>query len=342
MIQNPGVIEDPRSEKLKEKDYLFKEIVATADPVTWIEKDPNDWRSFTLRDQDGSGSCVKQALAKTAEVLYFANKNIKIPFSAGFYKFRSNYPDEGMWIQDAFEIWRKMGICPEAFLPSQKFDEKTMNNLPVDDLQKQLALAFKIDAYTQFVPGQDFETIASTIQKTGKAVHLTFRFKYAEWTDIPEVLVNDPNLGHAVSAVDFTLYKGKKYLVIEDSWGNFNKWKGRRLISEAFFKARNTAAFHVITFKYHTSDVKPSVTFKMPMSFGDTSQEVVLLQDCLKSEGLMPFNVSSTGYYGSITAKAVYNFQKKYKVASDQELDALQGRSVGPKTLAKLNEIFSK
>lgn len=72
-----------------------------------------------------------------------------------------------------------------------------------------------------------------------------------------------------------------------------------------------------------------------PIEYGDTSQAVVLLQWKLKGLGL--FDRIPTGYYGDITAAAVYAFQKKFNVAPLIELDALKGRSVGPKTRAMLN-----
>jgi peptidoglycan hydrolase-like protein with peptidoglycan-binding domain len=65
--------------------------------------------------------------------------------------------------------------------------------------------------------------------------------------------------------------------------------------------------------------------------------DVTKMQDLLKSEGLFPANIDSTGYYGNVTARAVLLYQKKYKVASDQELDSLAGKIVGPKTRVKLN-----
>ena len=69
--------------------------------------------------------------------------------------------------------------------------------------------------------------------------------------------------------------------------------------------------------------------------------DVVALQNILKYEGRFPANVASTGYYGSITAKAVYNFQVAHQVASLSELNSLGGRRVGPKTIKALNEIYS-
>jgi peptidoglycan hydrolase-like protein with peptidoglycan-binding domain len=56
---------------------------------------------------------------------------------------------------------------------------------------------------------------------------------------------------------------------------------------------------------------------------------------------MFPLNTESTGYYGSITAKGVLEWQLKHNVAPVDEINSLQGRRVGPATIAKLNEIYS-
>lgn len=342
-VQNLGALDDNRPYEEQRKDYFFEETVGTPTPVVWKEKKPDEWRSFNLRSQDGSGSCVKQTIAKLAEVLYFLRTGEKIPFSAGFYKYRSNFPKSGMIGVDAFEIWQNRGIPLESSLPSQDLDDQEMNTLKDSSIIRDSAVAFKIGNYVQFIPQQDFETIASTIQVTGKAVMVWFRFGTGEWTDIPSVKVLFPQYHHSITAIDFTLYKGKKYLVIEDSWGKFNSWKGRRLISEEFFKARNTFGAYPINFKYldgTDKEAKPKYRFETILKFGQSNNDIKALQDILKFEGLFPSNSSSTGYFGAITVKAVLDFQKKYQVAPDAELEELGGRTVGPKTLNKLNELY--
>jgi peptidoglycan hydrolase-like protein with peptidoglycan-binding domain len=82
--------------------------------------------------------------------------------------------------------------------------------------------------------------------------------------------------------------------------------------------------------------------FKNVLSFGMSNAEVKILQRALQIDGVFPSTQPCTNYYGPITATAVVEFQKKYKVASLWEILLLRGRRVGPKTLAKLNELFNK
>jgi len=80
--------------------------------------------------------------------------------------------------------------------------------------------------------------------------------------------------------------------------------------------------------------------FKNIIKFGEKSADVIALQKLLKILGFFSEAVNITGYYGSITQKAVYDFCVKNKVASNQELAYVNGRWCGKKTLAKLNEVI--
>lgn len=81
--------------------------------------------------------------------------------------------------------------------------------------------------------------------------------------------------------------------------------------------------------------------FKNVIVIGDRGPDVKALQTALKIDGTFTYP-EITGFYGAITAKAVMDFQKKYKVASWLELVFLKGERVGPKTLATLNRLFNK
>jgi hypothetical protein len=82
--------------------------------------------------------------------------------------------------------------------------------------------------------------------------------------------------------------------------------------------------------------------FTIDLVFGERCPEVVALQKGLKILGFFPANILETGYYGTITQKAVKDFQYFYNVASSWELAIVNGKRVGAKTRAKLNELLIK
>ncbi len=74
--------------------------------------------------------------------------------------------------------------------------------------------------------------------------------------------------------------------------------------------------------------------FRRDLTYGETSLDVGDLQRVLKV--IEPV----TGYYGELTRKTVLNFQIQYNLISWWEKIFLRGKRVGPKTRAKLNELF--
>lgn len=365
-----GALIDTRGDAEKENDYQFGEIVAATNPVNWVEKPQSAWRKFPIFNQDGSGSCVAQTLAKLLGILYWLKNQLYVHFSAThIYQRRSNKPSGGMAGVDAFDIARK-GATLEELVPSQNMTDSQMDGTEIPQYKQDVGSVFKIGNYVS-LPIKDIDTIASVIQTTSKAVMVWFYFKGDEWTDVPTIKYSDLNLyagdtsRHSVTAVDFALHQGKKALIIEDSWGQFFGLNGQRVITEDFFRVRNWFAAYPINFAFDDQTqpqpspgpAKPKYTFTKPLEFipWDSAKnqpanvvlhesqkaDVVALQNILKYEGHFPSNVSSTGYYGSITAKAVYAFQVAHKVAPLSELDSLRGRRVGPKTIKALNEIYS-
>lgn len=350
-----GVREDDRPQEVKDKDPHFFEMVAKAAPVNWVEKNDAQIRKFTDRDQDGSYSCVAQTTAKLAEVLYYLKSGEKVVFSATpIYANRSNKPQEGMIPADALNIWKNTGITLEQILPSQNINEVQINNMPISNLAKDTAKMFCIDDFAQLPV--DIDTIAGTIQETGKAVAILTRFTAQEWASAyPVILGSATPLGHEIAAVDFTLYNGKKCLVIEDSahFGGLT----RRYISEDWM-SRIYSAYYPIAFKNIEQDRpanKPQYTFTKQLHFigldmfgniSDTlanalqKDDVIALQNILKYEGFFPTNIQSTGYYGAISCRAVLAWQIKHNVAPLDELNALQGKNIGPKTIAVLNSLY--
>lgn len=357
-IFQSGAVVDTRPEEAKLKDFKFEELVAAVNPVTWIEKSQSEWRKFPIFNQDGSGSCVAQTLAKLLGILYWLKNGVYVHFSAThIYQQRINKPAGGMNGVDAFNIATK-GVTLEELVPSQNMNDSQMDGIVIPQYKKDVGAIFKIPNYVS-LPIKDIDTIASVIETTKKAVMVWFYFKRDEWTDRPIILYPNLDLNgsdtvrHSISAVDYTLVGGKKSLIIDDSWGTSFGIAGQRTIDEDFFKARNWFAAYPIAFVFDDQSLpqpqpspiptpgKPKHTFVEVLLFGQTSEHVKVLQDILKYEGLYPTNVTSTGFYGAISARAILQWQKKHAVAPMAELDALAGRRCGNKTIAKLNSIYA-
>lgn len=341
-----GALIDLRPPEQKEKDFRFEEIVSEPEPVNWAEK--SIWRKFPIFNQNGSGSCVAMSLAKILGIMHAVNQGEWINFSAGFiYQQRINKPMQGMGAIDAWEIVRKTGCLLEDFFPSQNKTDEELDNYRVKNYEKEIAGIFKISNYVA-LPVKDIEVVASTIQKTGKGVMVWFYFNIDEWDkEVP--VIKYPNLDlitaqgrHSAVAVDFTLWQGKKALIIDDSWGKNRGKEGQRIITEDFYKMRNFYAGYPINFRFEEETIeKPQYRFERDLVYGMTNDfDVKMLQKCLKYLGYFPVNAQETGNYFEITRRGVYQFQIDYKVAPIEELQQLQGKKVGPKTRTKLNEIF--
>ena len=371
-IFQSGANLDARSDEEKNQDFKFEETVAATNPVNWAEKPREQWRRFPIFNQDGSGSCVAQTEAKELGIMRWLKDNIYVHFSAtDIYQRRANRPAGGMAAVDARNIVR-IGATLEVLAPSQDMTDQQMDSAAVEDYKREVGGVFAVPNFVE-ISQRTIDAIASVIQTTQKGVMVWFYFEHREWTDVPQVM--NPNLDlrapatsrHSVCAVDFTLYQGKKALIIEDSWGPGHGIGGQRVITEDFFNARCWYAGYLVNFRFEDQAQpqpqpspgpgKPRHTFTKPLEFipwdsarnrpanlplhENQKADVVALQNILRYEGRFPANVASTGYYGSITAKAVDNFQRAHQVAPLSELDSLRGRRVGPKTTKALNQRYS-
>lgn len=317
-LQN-GALIDERQPVERQKDYKFEEMVASANPVDWQVKQRKDWRKFPIFNQNGSGSCVAQTGAKLLGINYsLKNGGDYVHFSAtDIYQRRSNKPNAGMFAVDAFKILTQ-GVTLEELARSQSLTDAQMDGMEIAPYKRRVGEVFKIGNYVG-LPVRDIETIASTIQTTGKGVMVWFYFRYDEWTNEPTILdqnlsiIGSDTVRHSVTAVDYTIWNGKKALIIEDSWGRQFGWDGQRVITEDFFNARNYYAGYALDFDFTANPDEPvKYKFTQPLQFStkvEYLEEVKPLQNFLKQQGTFPQNIASTGYYGSVTAKAVLDWQ---------------------------------
>lgn len=326
---NPGLIEDPRTEEAKAKDYPHEEV-AMAVPLKWnrgIESAP----VYSDRDQDGSLSCVAQSGGTATETI-----TGKVISAHPPYRRRNNYPNGGMWLQDLGQIYRNLGTTTEDLDPSQRMGEQQMN----EDVKVETPIKGFLYAFPNV---KNIDEIATAIE-TQKHCLITIYGSGEEYVNFkkPVVIPNtNLNISHCLCGIYyFTDENGVKCILVKESWGpNYIR---QRIFTEDYLKARGTGAMYFIPVAPKPTPVKPKFTFQNVLLYGQSNYSIKMLQDILRYEGLFGGgNITSTGNYLTITAKGVYQWQVKHAVASMAELNSLQGRRVGLKTIAALNKIYS-
>lgn len=334
-----GALEDNRSEAEKAKDFRYEELVAETPIFEWKEIPQSDWRKYPVRDQNGSSGCVSFSTSLELGILNeIEEKEFVLLSPRSIYARRVNKGTPGMFAYDANNIAIKYGATLEYLLPSDGKNEEQMNDL--SDLTKSKELIGQIYRAKSWIALPfNFDVIASVIEKTKKGVKVWFRFASGEWNrEIPIITNQKPIYIHSVVAIDYTLYQGKKALIIQDSWGKTNTIEGRRIITEDWIPRMVWASYfedleNFNVFKQEDME-KPKHKFLKDLYPGMKDDEVKYLQDALKWIGVFPRTQESTGVFGGITRQAVKTFQTMYNIVPVSGI-------VGPKTREVLNKIFA-
>lgn len=337
-----GAIDDTRSEDLKRLDFQHAEV-AGAPEVVWREVDPQadvKFNGYPIKNQDGSSSCVACTMTKLMGIENAREAGVYVELShKDFYGRRANQGQTGMGADDAHRIARNFGATMEQFMPSMNQGEEAIAKVDRKPFMEEIGKVFRAKN-TIYLPN-DIDTIAAIIAQ-GKGVMIWVKFFMNEWKDIPQLYqLGTPPNHHSITGVDYIKYKGEKCIVIDDSWGPDTAHEGQRILTETFLKKRLTHASYLIDLENGTAPGVETLKYTGgQLKYGDFSEEVAQLQNCLRSAGFFPAGIPSTGRYLAITARAVLAFQLKYQVDNTAELNALQGMAVGPKTVEKLKQIF--
>lgn len=314
---------DTQTIEQKGKNFSFSEVCTAPTPVVWLEKPRENWRSFPIRDQDGSGQCVCMTLATEMGIIFQEKYGKWIDFSSTFPYQQRKYPEvSGCTSEDIYSIFPKLGNIFEKDMPSQQMNDSQAMLVPKEKWFDDMAKTWNIKRIALSI---DFEVVAGTVQATGKGVMVWFKFHPSEWINIPFVSDKVPTSGHSVTVVDYILKEGKKYLVIQDSWSIKFADKGLRLISEEYFYERCYQAAYLMNFQVQNNET----VFERPKYDGS----IVSAQKCFKWEGLMAGNIPEIENWGNITRTACIAFQKRYNI-----VPALG--NIGPITRTKLYNLF--
>jgi hypothetical protein len=330
-----GCLIDPRPEVEKLKDWQDEEIFAQG-AVVWEQRKP---KSYPIRNQFMSSSCVAQTLALMLSIENEKEEGRWVEFSASdIYQRRQNKGYGGMIGNDALEIVRNFGATLEVLMPSQMLGESEINAVPRKWSDDFIGGIFRTQAY--FHLPFNIERIAGVLAQ-GHPVMTWFMFPRAEWTAEPRVTTSTHDMvHHSVTAVDYVLRNGKKFIVIQDSWGlDRTTDQGLRYISEEYIKSRMTFCAYINDAPNNWRDnqnvpdvPKPTVKLSQTLKMGSRGDEVKQLQQVLKYEELFPQNATQDGIFGAITHSSVVKFQKKHGLGADG--------IVGKITRSLINKIY--
>lgn len=349
---------DPRTDDEKELDYKVEEVASGA-ALVWNQLVPSTVRSGPNKDQAQSGSCVAMTGATITSIENIREENRMIDFSASdFYGRRVNKHvgnGLGMTADDISRMMTLTGTTLEMFMPSWQLTDAQMTDTIRKRSDAEIGLIFSHGPYFG-LPKNDIDAIASYMEQyrqnnIAKPVMLWFDFDMSEWTEIPERKVDNPANRHSVTALEYGMYQGQKAILVQESFYKQTALMMKfRIITESYLKTNcNFARMWMDKDNdwRETSVVqagpKPVHVFNSDLHYSAVVthvDDVKALQTILAYEKL--FNADNiTGYYGQLTAKAVLAFQQKYQVDTPEELAALAGKTVGPKTRTKLNELYS-
>lgn len=305
-IHHLGSIADPRTEEEKGKDFRFHNLYSLA-PVNWVEKDPMTWRTAMQRYQFSSSSCVAHSCDEAYEIVAQI-----IASARPIYSRRSNTPSLGMYPQNACDILRNFGTDTEQNVPSNGLGEADMN-VPVNT-----PTPLKIIGYGAI--NIDMEQLAQAID-LHKVLILSMQLSWKEWQavqGVPEVIAGAQIAGgHELSAVDYTLYKGKKAIICKNHWVVNDQADGYSIkignqyyvvLTEDYIKARVDSAFFIVP-------PPPAPVDRPLLKLGSTGEAVITLQ--AKINAVMGSALLVDGQFGRKTQLGLMAFQSSHGLKGD-------------------------
>ncbi|MFA6158906.1 MAG: peptidoglycan-binding domain-containing protein [Candidatus Paceibacterota bacterium] len=330
-----SAIPDPRPSEERALDHVHGRDVAFAGELKVNDK-PVDL-PFTPYNQYQTSSCGAHDAAHGRR-LEDGSDVAPLPW----YRMRSNYPDEGMFVHDVLRLKQKAKPVPYSAFPTERYSpEAKANAIPAQELWDESR--DKSHAYVYIQPF-DADAVFQAVSK-GFPVTISFFATYSEWSkqvlsiEDPDLVFYLANVRHYVEAMPSSIYSegGKLYLSALESARQGGHM--RREITPEFLKKR---MFLGGGYAYRKEEPKPVPVATLPLAecqYGQSSAAVKILQAYLCSKGLM-LPEHRTGYYGPITAGAVLKWQlANVKTVSQQSLRDLGGRYWGPASVKAIGII---
>lgn len=307
----------------------FGEVVADSPVFDWNKGfDIRTKVNLSLKDQNGSGSCGGQASSYLTEAVSGTESSARSIYAKCF------VPGGGSSEQGLMNTIMNIGVSTEKEVTSYENGQPPSEVFMETDYPAQpIVLRGTRPVYVNI----SFDEMAVAIlQNKGIVIGISGQ-NNGTWLSNSPVAPNLPPHDHSfwnhwVYAGFAGMVDGKKKIGFKNSWGNVGD-NGWQFLDESW-----TPYIWCAWSMLYQPKGKPKHTFTRQLKYGQSSKDIISLQDVLRYEGL--FNNVSTGYFGLLTAGAVMSFQKKYNVASISDINSLQGKQVGPLTLAKLNQLY--
>lgn len=281
--------------------YKQSEVVASFAQPQFKVKTEKEIRSFPYQYQGDKSACVAYTAAKIAMIMYWLQTGKLIKISpTPIYSKRSNKPGLGMIFSDVRKLASE-NMIPEVYVPADELTEEEMTNYVIDD--KLANMGDGLGLATDWIEmDKDFDTVAATMQITGKPTMLWFYFGPKEFfgLKIPRAVLRVFSWWrHSVTGVD--TYKkadsGIEYIRIEDSADKEHLYK--KDIDREFFNSRIILAAYPQRFKYDKDMAKPVY-----------NGTIVSVQKCLVYEGFMPTATVFAENVGPLTQAGLRKLQQ--------------------------------
>ena len=353
-----------------ERDYRSEVLAnAVADlvkpTVTLPKQLVTDLSKFYVLNQHRTPACVSHAWALFLTIYWYLKTGKVIKFNPQFMHILSAWDgagaEDGRSPITVAQVSKNYGCATVDIMPDQSasLDNATyMDKKWLTDAVMADAAKYKIPSYLLLgsTAGKITEDIIRQAIANYGAVSLLFKIGKEWWTNPNGVTsyakadlspLRTPAVvsgGHEVLGFGWNNQIDR----LRNSWGAdwcdggdvdfiLNEWQP--FIYEAIVIADiPTDALKLVQGLPKAKEFKHN--FAKDIKYTTRSLEVRALQIALAIDGSFAYP-EITSYFGSVTADAVLAFQRKYKVADESELAPLKGRSVGPKTRQKLNELFN-
>ncbi len=215
---------------------------------------------------------------------------------------------DGDWLYRKCKEFDGMPDVPGTFFRMALQVMKNVGAKPLNSDESE-ASKYRIGAYAK-VDDTSFAGLKSAIIQNG-VVLAGYRGSNAGWSN---AYVRPPRegeeiWGHAVSLIGWN----KDYLIGQNSWGTGWGEQGIFYISPNYPPLEVWATLVDLPDDF-VRPPKPIHMFTRDLVYKENSPEVVWLQKCLKWEGTFPEIIDCTGYYGTITKRAVEQFQAAHSL----------------------------